>query len=160
MTHPATTWIIQDESTCCLSFQIVDCRKRRDCQQVMSAHILVPRHPIHWTFFRMTRTLSFHNNSVLFTNLVRWHASAVSFPLSDIILGQLARLLSDTMFCLHSGITNLSLYKHWSYWNFFRQCHSVSPEEAWKISWHQFTHQRTPRFLSSTLYTFIIYGCS
>jgi hypothetical protein len=48
----------------------------------------------------------------LFTNLVRWHAGAVSFPLSDIILAQLACPLSDIMFCLHLGITNLSLYKH------------------------------------------------
>ncbi len=37
---------------------------------------------------------------VLFTNLVRWHASAISFPLSDIILAQLACPLSDVMFCL------------------------------------------------------------
>jgi hypothetical protein len=50
--------------------------------------------------------------SALFTNLVGWHASAVSFPLSDVILAQLACPLSDIMFCLHSGITNLSLYKH------------------------------------------------
>jgi hypothetical protein len=46
------------------------------------------------------------------TNLVRWHAGAVSFPLSDIILAQLACPLSDIMCCLHSGITNLSYYKH------------------------------------------------
>ena len=51
--------------------------------------------------------------SALFTNLVGWHASAVSFPLSDIILAQLACPLSDVMFCLHSRITNLSLYKHY-----------------------------------------------
>jgi hypothetical protein len=51
--------------------------------------------------------------SALFTNLVGWHAGAVSFPLSDIILTQLACPLSDVMLCLHSGITNLSLYKHW-----------------------------------------------
>ncbi len=49
----------------------------------------------------------------MFTNLVRWHTGAVSFPLSDVILAQLACPLSDIMFCLHSGITNLSLYKHW-----------------------------------------------
>ncbi len=49
--------------------------------------------------------------SALFTNLVEWHASAVSFPLSDVIFGQLACPLSDVMFYLHSGITNLSLYK-------------------------------------------------
>jgi hypothetical protein len=51
--------------------------------------------------------------SVLFTYLVEWHAGAVSFPISDVILAQLACPLSDIMFCLHSGITNLSLYKHW-----------------------------------------------
>ncbi len=50
--------------------------------------------------------------SALFTYLVGWHASAVSFPLSDVILAQLACPLSDVMFCIHSGITNLSLYKH------------------------------------------------
>ncbi len=44
---------------------------------------------------------------------LRWHARAVSFPLSDVILAQLACPLSD-MFCLHSGITNLSLYKQWA----------------------------------------------
>jgi hypothetical protein len=36
--------------------------------------------------------------SDLFTNLVGWYASAVSFPLSDIILAQLACPLSDGMF--------------------------------------------------------------
>ncbi len=36
--------------------------------------------------------------SSLFTNLVRWHAGAVSFPLSDVILAQLACPLSDVMF--------------------------------------------------------------
>ena len=51
--------------------------------------------------------------SALVTNLVRWHASAVRFPLGDIILAQLACPLSDVMLCLHSGIANLSLYKHW-----------------------------------------------
>jgi hypothetical protein len=40
--------------------------------------------------------------SALITNLVGWHASAVSFPLSDVILAQLACPLSDIMFCLHS----------------------------------------------------------
>jgi hypothetical protein len=49
--------------------------------------------------------------SALLTNLVGWHASAVSFPLSDVILAQLTYPLSDVMFCLHLGITNLSLYK-------------------------------------------------
>jgi hypothetical protein len=51
--------------------------------------------------------------SALFTNLVRWHASPVSFTLSDIILAQLACSLSVIIICLHSGITNLSLYWHW-----------------------------------------------
>ncbi len=51
--------------------------------------------------------------SALFTNLVRWYASAVSFPVSDIILAQLACPLSDDMFSLRSGITNLYLYKYW-----------------------------------------------
>jgi hypothetical protein len=50
--------------------------------------------------------------SALFTNLVGWYAGAVSFPLSDVILAQLAYPLSDVMVCLHSGVTNLSLYKH------------------------------------------------
>jgi hypothetical protein len=53
--------------------------------------------------------------STLFTNLVRWHTGAVSFLLSDVILAQLDCPLSDVMFCLHLGITNLSLYKHWFY---------------------------------------------
>jgi hypothetical protein len=53
--------------------------------------------------------------SGLFTNLVRWHAGAVSFPLTDVILADLASPLSDAMFCLHSRITNLSLYKHWAF---------------------------------------------
>ncbi len=47
--------------------------------------------------------------SSLFTNLVGWHAGTVSFPLSDVILAHLACPLSDIMFCLHSGITNLTL---------------------------------------------------
>jgi hypothetical protein len=51
--------------------------------------------------------------SALFTNLAGWHAGAVSFPLSDVILAQLICPLSDVMFCLHLEITNLSLYKHW-----------------------------------------------
>jgi hypothetical protein len=50
--------------------------------------------------------------SALFINLVRWPGSAVSFPLSDVILALLACPLSDVMFCLHSGITNLSIHKH------------------------------------------------
>ncbi len=51
--------------------------------------------------------------SALFTNLVGWHAGAVRFPPSDVVLAQLACPLSDIMFCLHSERTNLSLYKHW-----------------------------------------------
>jgi hypothetical protein len=50
--------------------------------------------------------------SALFTNLVRWLTSSVCFPLSDVIFVQLACRLSDVKYCLHSGITNLSLYKH------------------------------------------------
>ncbi len=37
--------------------------------------------------------------SALFTNLVGWHASVVSFPMSDVILAQLACPLSDIMYC-------------------------------------------------------------
>jgi hypothetical protein len=36
--------------------------------------------------------------SDLFTNLVRWNAGAVSFPLNDVILVQLACPLRDVMF--------------------------------------------------------------
>jgi hypothetical protein len=50
--------------------------------------------------------------SALFTNVVGWQAGAVSFPLSDVIIAQLACPLSDVIIYLHSGITNLSLYKH------------------------------------------------
>ncbi len=52
------------------------------------------------------------HHSALFTYLVGWHTGAVSFPPSDVILAQLAWPLSDIIFYLHSGITNLSLYKH------------------------------------------------
>ncbi len=47
--------------------------------------------------------------SALFTYFVGLHANAVSLPLSDVILAQLACPLSDIMFHLHSRITNLSL---------------------------------------------------
>jgi hypothetical protein len=50
--------------------------------------------------------------SALFTNFVGWPINSVSFPLSDVILALQACPLSDFMFYLHSGITNLSLYKH------------------------------------------------
>jgi hypothetical protein len=49
--------------------------------------------------------------SALFTNLVVWHTGTDSFPPSDVILAQLACPLSDVMFYLHSGRTNLSPYK-------------------------------------------------
>ncbi len=52
--------------------------------------------------------------SALLTYLVGWHAGAVNLPPSDVILAHLACPLSDVMFCLHSGRTNLSLYKHCS----------------------------------------------
>ncbi len=53
--------------------------------------------------------------SALFTNLdlIGWHAGAVSLAPSVVIFAQLAFPLNDVMFCLHSVITNLSLYKHW-----------------------------------------------
>ncbi len=59
----------------------------------------------------------------LFTYLFGWHAGAVSLPLSDIILAQLACLLSGVMFCLHSKITILSLYK---------QCSTVHILRPWR----------------------------
>ncbi len=46
----------------------------------------------------------------LFTNLFGWYAGDVSFPPSDVILAQPALPLSDIMFCLSSGNTNLFLY--------------------------------------------------
>jgi len=47
--------------------------------------------------------------SALFTNLVGWHAGALNFPLSDVILAQLVCPLSDIMFYLCFGkITYLS----------------------------------------------------
>ncbi len=54
-------------------------------------------------------------NSDLFTNFIGCYAGAVGFPLSDIILAQLACPMSNVKFCLHLEITNLSLYKHWAY---------------------------------------------
>jgi hypothetical protein len=51
--------------------------------------------------------------SALFTNLVRRHAVAVGYPLSDIILSQLACPLYDVIILFTSGISNLSLHKHW-----------------------------------------------
>ncbi len=46
--------------------------------------------------------------SALFTNLVGWNASAVSFSPSDVILAQLSCPLSDIMFCLLEELTYLS----------------------------------------------------
>jgi hypothetical protein len=48
----------------------------------------------------------------MLTYLIEWHAGAVSLPQSDVIWLHLACPLSDIMFCLHLGVTNLSLYKH------------------------------------------------
>ncbi len=48
--------------------------------------------------------------SALFTNLVGWHAGAVRFPPSDVILAQLACPLGDVMFCLHSGPNVIKLF--------------------------------------------------
>jgi hypothetical protein len=41
------------------------------------------------------------NYFALFTFLVRWHASAVSLPICDVIFEQLACALNDIIFCLH-----------------------------------------------------------
>jgi len=43
--------------------------------------------------------------SALFTILVGWHIGAISFPLNDVIVAQLACPLSDVMFYLHSRAT-------------------------------------------------------
>jgi hypothetical protein len=64
--------------------------------------------PFVYIFIPMLVARKVHYSD-LFTNLVRWHASAVNFPPSDIILAQLGCPLSDIMFCLHSGIANLCL---------------------------------------------------
>jgi hypothetical protein len=76
--------------------------------------------------------------SALFTNLVGWYTGTVSFPISDIILAQLACPLSEVMFCLHSGITNLSLYKHW-----FNQCYlvtlSITSAEGHELKYFKWT---------------------
>jgi len=46
--------------------------------------------------------------------LVGWHASAVSLPPGDVIFVQLASSPNDIIFLFTLGITNLSLYKHWT----------------------------------------------
>jgi hypothetical protein len=72
--------------------------------------------------------------TALFTYLVGWHAGAVSFSPSDIILAHLACPLSDAMLCLHSGITKLSLYKyHKLFWpELSTLSKAVLLEAAWK----------------------------
>jgi hypothetical protein len=79
------------------------------------------RGAIYWAktsnFFYLAKTMFVERKvhySALFTNLVMWQAGAVGFPPSDVILAQLACPLSDIMFCLHSGRTNLLFYKHWA----------------------------------------------
>ncbi len=64
--------------------------------------------------------------SALFTNLAGWHAGAVSFSPSDVILVQRACPLSYVMLSVPSGRTNLYLHKHCSVqpkcklnWGFF-----------------------------------------
>jgi hypothetical protein len=66
--------------------------------------------------------------SALFTNLVRWHAGAINFPPSDIILAQLACPLSDIMFCLHSEFSSVSfIILYWCTGNSLQQLslHSI-----------------------------------
>ncbi len=48
--------------------------------------------------------------SALITNLVRWHESAVSFPLSDIILAQLACPLSNVILFWETNVTQYFFY--------------------------------------------------
>ncbi len=52
--------------------------------------------------------------SALLTNLVGWHAGAVSFPLSDVIFGPASLPPWVTSCFVYTGITNLSLHKHWT----------------------------------------------
>jgi hypothetical protein len=54
------------------------------------------------------------SSSALFTLLVGWHASAVSLPPSDAFLAELACPLNEVIVLFTSGITSLSLYKHWN----------------------------------------------
>jgi hypothetical protein len=73
--------------------------------------------------------------SALFIFLFVWHASAVSLPPSNVTLVPLVCPLSDVMFCLHSGILNLSLYKHW--FGIFRQgwWNSGRKLDYWSWDW-------------------------
>jgi hypothetical protein len=71
---------------------LILCKSRRS--QLFKCSTLVS----FWPMFVERKICS----SALFTNLVRWHTGAVSFPLSDVILAQPACPLSDIMFCLHS----------------------------------------------------------
>jgi hypothetical protein len=48
--------------------------------------------------------------SASFTNLVGWHADAVSFLPSDVIFAQLACPLSDVVFCLQSVPNVIKLF--------------------------------------------------
>jgi len=64
-----------------------------------------------------------------------WHASAVSLHPSDVILAQLACPLSDVMFYLQSGITNLYIYKHWNALTFIMLKFSMAP---WVIGLYTF----------------------
>jgi hypothetical protein len=91
------------------------CTKRQKFQLVIVATIAVNTLQLPklaaYAMFVETKV----SYSTLLTNLVRCHVGTVSFPLSDIILAQIACPLSDVMFCLDLGITNLSFYKHWAY---------------------------------------------
>ncbi len=89
--------------------------------------------------------------SALFTNLVGCHAGAVSFPLSDVILAQLACPLSKIMLCLHSGISNPSLYKHWPDAHPWREYPQISKKIDWSkyISWEKI-HSKEQALVAGT----------
>jgi hypothetical protein len=67
--------------------------------------------------------------SALFTNLDGWHAVAVSFPLSDVSLAQLACPLSDIMFYLHSEITSNIGYTYGLIYFWFKRVPDQGPEQ-------------------------------
>jgi hypothetical protein len=103
-------------------FRIIEIIAYRERERE-SKHTL-PGHFMHYIVLHGFNTMFVERRvcySALFTNLVGWYTGTVSFPISDVILAQLACPLSEVMFCLHSGITNLSLYKHW-----FNQCSLVT----------------------------------
>jgi len=93
--------------------------------------------------------------SSLFTNLVSWHTSVVSLPLTDVILAQLACPLSYVIFCLHSGITNLSLYKHWAHVHRQHLFPIIPAKEArdstclGHLGWHEQRHLSNIDFLKT-----------